>query len=324
MLATAPLLVGRFVEPRVAPAALVSVCLAMLAALLLAALGLLVFLTIYLLPRPLAGGLGVVCLHQPLCTHGLPLWAQFTIWMPPVVLLGWIVTSLGRTIFRHTRSNHRVRTLATAHGRRLDVSGRFPRYEMSDGRPFAFTAGLLRPLVVVSAGLARSLTAEEMAVVVAHEEAHAARRDNLVLTFAQAAADSLFFLPGARRMHETLRRSVELGADARASEHTGDPLTVAGTVTRVAGLLTRAAGHPFAVTGAQSDMPAFSHDDLVVERVERLVFKRGQAPSRSRLVTSVVALVLVFLVVCSSGYAVGVSSLGGVDQTSACLSIPAE
>jgi hypothetical protein len=71
-------------------------------------------------------------------------------------------------------------------------------------------------------------------------------------------------------------------------------------------------------------MPAFSHDDLVIERVERLVFKRGQAPSRSRLVTSVAALVLVFLVVCSSGYAVCVGSLGGVDQAAACLSTTAE
>ena len=300
---------------------MVGVSLALLAALAVATLGLLAFLAVYLLPHPLMEVLGFGCVHQALCTHGLPLWAQISIWLPPVGLLGWVLVSLTRTIVRHARSNRRTEAMVKLRGRRLDPCDRFARYEVTDERLFAFTAGLLHPVVVVSSALVRALSSEEITAVLAHEEAHATRHDNLALTFVNAAARALFFLPGVARSADSVRRHVELAADARAGDRIGDALSVAGAVTRVAGLLLQASGDRVTVSAVPRAATGFSHDDLVVERVERLVFDTQRTSSRRRLLTSLVALVLVFLVVCSSGYAVGAGSLGGADQTAACLEI---
>ncbi len=62
----------------------------------------------------------------------------------------------------------------------------------------AFCSGLMAPAVYVTAGAAAVLAREELDAVLAHEAAHARRRDPLCRLLARAAADTMFYLPLVR------------------------------------------------------------------------------------------------------------------------------
>ena len=74
--------------------------------------------------------------------------------------------------------------------------------------PFAYCIGLWRPKVVISKGLERTLTREELNAVVAHEQAHAARRDNLRHGFA-----ALALLPLGPRARRALLADLTLASE---------------------------------------------------------------------------------------------------------------
>jgi Zn-dependent protease with chaperone function len=85
----------------------------------------------------------------------------------------------------------------------------------------AFCAGLLRPTVVVSAALLRSLEPAPLEAVLAHEAAHARNRDPLRQVLAHAVARGLWVAPAARRAAEHQRLRLELAADRHATAHAG-------------------------------------------------------------------------------------------------------
>ncbi|MFA5810368.1 MAG: M48 family metalloprotease, partial [Thermoleophilia bacterium] len=60
-----------------------------------------------------------------------------------------------------------------------------------DYRLEAQTVGLLRPRIVLCEGLVRSLDASQLKAVIAHEEAHRSRRDNLFVALAKSVALTL-------------------------------------------------------------------------------------------------------------------------------------
>lgn len=109
-------------------------------------------------------------------------------------------------------------------------------------RPFAFTAGLLRPSIFVSTGLRDALAPEELAIVIAHERAHVRRRD--ALTVRAAAWLSALHLPALRReILSELRAACEQACDEDAACG-GDRLRVAATIVQVARLQGDAAPWP--------------------------------------------------------------------------------
>jgi Zn-dependent protease with chaperone function len=98
--------------------------------------------------------------------------------------------------------------------------------------PLSVTAGLFRPLVLVSTGLRERLRPDVLAVVLEHERAHARRRDPLRLV--TAALLSAGHLPGTRRLLlADLALACEQAADEEAATAVGDRVRVAEAIVTV-------------------------------------------------------------------------------------------
>lgn len=300
------------------PGTLVRLHLGLLIGLLGAILALLVIFVLFLAPGPLMGRIGVWCIHTDLCPHGLPLWSQFLFWVAPLLVLGWLIVRVASTTWSHLAPGRRARRLVRLYGHRLKTTGDYPVYEVKDTRLIACTVGILRPLVYVSTGLREALAPEEFEAVLAHEQAHASGRHNLVLLASHAAANALFFVPGTRHSLLAIRRAVEISADADATKRIGDALSVAGALTRVATLLVEPTRGERVTPSVADALASFVPEGSVVERVERLICDGRSESSRARLFAGIAALLLVFLVFCSSSYALGTTSLGGADQAILC------
>ena len=80
----------------------------------------------------------------------------------------------------------------------------------------AFTAGLWRPRIFVSAGLVDGLNDQQLEAVLLHEEHHAQRRDPFRALVARSLAMTLFFLPILRDMSRYYHIGKEIEADAAA------------------------------------------------------------------------------------------------------------
>ncbi|HEV2943548.1 MAG TPA: M56 family metallopeptidase [Solirubrobacteraceae bacterium] len=87
---------------------------------------------------------------------------------------------------------------------------------ITDDRPQAFCAGLLRPRVYFSTGALELLDAPALAAVLAHEHHHAIRHDPLRLACARVLAAGLFFIPAMRRLVQRQDALAEISADEAA------------------------------------------------------------------------------------------------------------
>lgn len=137
--------------------------------------------------------------------------------------------------------------------------------------PIALTHGLRCPEIWISEPLHAALGEDERAVVLAHERAHAERRDPARLLAAAVVAP--FHLPGVRSaLVADLRLACEQACDARAARCVGDPLRVATTLLRVERLMQGSATPlRFAAALVDTSLPA---------RVEALLALRtGPTPA---------------------------------------------
>jgi Zn-dependent protease with chaperone function len=87
--------------------------------------------------------------------------------------------------------------------------------------PVAMCYGLVRPRLVLSAGLARGLSRAELEAVVRHERAHLRRRDPLRLILIRALADAVPAVPVLREAAEAVATAQELAADRDAMAAVG-------------------------------------------------------------------------------------------------------
>ncbi len=114
--------------------------------------------------------------------------------------------------------------------------------------PLSVTAGLFRPLVLVSTGLRRALVPEHLDVVLEHERAHARRRDPLRMAVAALLAAG--HLPGTRRLLlSDLALACEQAADEEAAAAVGDRVRVAETIVAVERLMGSVPARLRAATG---------------------------------------------------------------------------
>lgn len=99
--------------------------------------------------------------------------------------------------------------------------------------PLAFAIGALRPRVLVSTGLLSSLPDRLLDAVLAHERAHARRRDGL-RRFAVAALATAHVPWVGRALTRDHARACEQACDEEAALRVGDRLTVAEAILAVA------------------------------------------------------------------------------------------
>jgi Zn-dependent protease with chaperone function len=172
--------------------------------------------------------------------------------------------------------------------------------------PHAFVAGMLRPRVYVSRGLLAVAAAGDLPPVLAHERAHAERRDPLRRVIASLAL--AYHLPGiAPLLERRLARAHELAADAEAARVVGDGHRVAEVIVRFARVRVSRLG--------LSPASSWFGGDLEV-RVGALLAAgvRTNRPSAASLVTVVVALFVIALVAADPIHSGGEILLGLLDR----------
>lgn len=172
----------------------------------------------------------------------------------------------------------------------------------------ALATGIRRPVVVVDPRLLRSLDAQEIEGLLAHEIAHVARRDTMVALAVGVFCDLTFFLPTVRLAGRWLRAEREESADEWASTHTRRPAALASGILKVwegatprMPALQACAAVPVAIPapwGRAAARPQLSDGArTVAARVERLV---APPPRRSRIRSTVEVSVAALVIVAAS------------------------
>jgi bla regulator protein BlaR1 len=142
--------------------------------------------------------------------------------------------------------------------------------------------GVLRPIVLLPAGLVARLPAEQVELILLHELAHLRRLDpwfNLL----QAALDTLmFYHPAMHWMSRRLRHDRELCCDDLVVAHGGDRLRYARTLLTLA---EHAHAPPLSIALAASG-------GVLLERVERIVEVDSPRPRARTAVWPVLLLVV--------------------------------
>lgn len=100
-------------------------------------------------------------------------------------------------------------------------------------RPLALTYGFLRPTVLVSTWMIEHLDRRELESVLAHELAHVARRDYLVIWAATVLRDAFFYLPTSWLAYRQLQQEKESACDDLAVGVTKRPLALASALAKV-------------------------------------------------------------------------------------------
>jgi len=100
----------------------------------------------------------------------------------------------------------------------------------------ACSMGMLRSEIFISRKLQKHLSQDELNVILAHEKAHARRKDFLLLFFSKLF--SVFFIPGlSKRVMSDIDLACEQACDEFAKQQAGSSLLVAKTITKVQRLM---------------------------------------------------------------------------------------
>jgi Zn-dependent protease with chaperone function len=228
---------------------------------------------------PVLGGLFVDHCHAGTgCGPHVPLLHTGTLaaLLLGAALLAVTFTLCGRVAGRLRRSQRLARTLGL-----LAEPAPRERCELIESPSlFAYCVGLWRPKVVISTGLKRKLSREELDAVVAHEDAHAARRDNL-----RHGIAALCLLPldldARRALLADLSLASEQACDRAAAERTS-------TASLLAALR---ALHPAAPDEPTARDAHFAVDDSLASRSAALGSERAGSPG-----TAPVAIVGVYAI----------------------------
>ncbi len=193
-------------------------------------------------------------------------------------------------------SGHLLRRMMIDSGAALDPDGAddadgAPALAVDLRRPVSFTAGLLRPVIVISTALSGRLAPAEVRAIIAHERAHARRRDNLLGLLADGCATLLLLVPTAWYFRRRLRAASEQAADDEAVAGGISPEALAGALHAVE---SAASGAPRVPTLAALLIPEPAQP---AERRARLqdtsAARRARRGSVHALVAAAVGVVLI-------------------------------
>jgi hypothetical protein len=167
--------------------------------------------------------------------------------------------------------------------------------------PVLMLAGVVRPRLVVSRGVRKALTAEQLAVALRHERAHGTTHDNLMRLLILLTPDVLPFVRGPGGIERGWRRLAEWAADDRAVRGSRRrALALAAALVRIARMGT--APGPALATQLLGDT-----GDLAA-RVERLLERPIGTPLRPRVWPGVA------LAACAAAAALQPSTLSHVHE----------
>lgn len=167
--------------------------------------------------------------HPHLCFAHLPKSAGTVPGTAALLTLAGLCAALALDLHRAVRLRNRLQSM-------IDPGGTGPGFESL--QPLAATIGILRPRVFVSSVLRKQLSAEELAVVLRHEEAHVRRRDPLRRVLARLGC--VLHLPATRRqLLMDLQLACEQACDEQTANRTGDRLLVARTLITVERLMAK-------------------------------------------------------------------------------------
>lgn len=125
-----------------------------------------------------------------------------------------------------------LQALAGQLARRLGVPQPEMRLRVSD-QPLALTYGLRRSTLVLSTWMVERFDPDELEAVLAHELAHSARRDYLVLWLATICRDAFCYLPTSWIALKQLRSEKEVACDDLAINITQSSLGLASALAKV-------------------------------------------------------------------------------------------
>lgn len=236
-------------------------------------------------------GLGIGGLHHfagRTCFLGAPPWDYMLGVGLPLVMGIVALGGLGLGIMRLVLMNHimtrrgvpagvEVQALADDLAERLGTSR--PQVLLCPyDRPLALTWGLWRPAVLLSTWVVEHLDRRELEAVLAHELAHVARRDYLVIWLATVLRDAFFYLPTSWAAYRQLQHEKELACDDLAVNVTRRPLALASALAKV---WQQAVDGPSHATA----QPFVGAGELIEDRIERLLAVPAPTtgPPRSRL-----------------------------------------
>jgi hypothetical protein len=188
--------------------------------------------------------------------------------------LTWAI-SIVRTLRASARSVEYLRRCRGL-GADLRLAGEpLPLCVLEGETPLLALAGVLRPRIVLSRSVLRSLSAEQLDTALSHERAHSVSRDNLKRLLLLLAPDPIPFFRGLSTLDRHWAKYAEWAADDRAvAGDTRRSLSLASALVRIARL-----GSPARIAPLMASLLAV--DDDLSARVDRLL-RAGPAHATSR------------------------------------------
>jgi beta-lactamase regulating signal transducer with metallopeptidase domain len=218
----------------------------------------------------------------------------FVLYEPPgtaetagAVLIGFAALAAGLLVRGAVRAWRSYRASAAlvaawmASARRVQLEGvAIPAYRLESEFPLVAVAGLWRPRLLVAGSVLDTCTARELALVLAHEQAHVRARDNLRRLLLDAAPDLLSGTASGSAMLRSWHQAAEEAADERAlaGASRAAACDLAGALIKVARLAPAACPLPLPAS-------AFFRGESLERRVRRLLAwspPRSQDSSRLR------------------------------------------
>ena len=125
--------------------------------------------------------------------------------------------SIARTVFSLFASfRHNCLCRLAGHETRLPGAP-FPTVVLEDEAPLLAMSGLLRSRLLISRGVLRTLSAEELDAALSHEHAHRTSRDNVKRLLLLLAPDIFPFVRPLRTLEHSWAKFTEWAADDRAT-----------------------------------------------------------------------------------------------------------
>jgi beta-lactamase regulating signal transducer with metallopeptidase domain len=114
---------------------------------------------------------------------------------------------------------------------------------------YCFCAGLIRPQIYLSRGMATRLTPMEVEALVLHEKYHMDNRDPLRILIGRLVVSALFFIPALKDIFKRYLVEKEVAADQSAIFYQGHSYGIAGALYKMLREMPLATGRSMAYAG---------------------------------------------------------------------------